>query len=137
MRCEEVMSTNVECVSPHDSVEYAAQKMRDSNVGFLPVCDTLRKVIGTITDRDLAIRILAEGRSTTTSVRQAMSQTVISCRPDEDLKNAEGLMAEHQKSRIVCVDHQGRLAGVISLADISQYEEAAEVSRMLRQVKAA
>ncbi len=137
MRCEEVMSKTVECISAHDSVEYAAIKMRDNDVGFLPVCDAARKVIGTVTDRDLTIRILAEGLGGSDSVQQAMSREVITCRPDDDLKKAEDLMAAHQKSRIVCVDSQGRLAGVISVADISQYEDETKLSQTLRRVKAA
>ncbi|HZA49460.1 MAG TPA: CBS domain-containing protein, partial [Myxococcaceae bacterium] len=62
MRCEEIMKKDVECVSPQDTVQAAAKRMRDENIGFLPVCDQSKKVQGTVTDRDLAIRVLADGR---------------------------------------------------------------------------
>jgi CBS domain-containing protein len=136
MRCEEVMSKKVECLSPQDSVQAAAKRMRDSNVGFIPICDASHKVIGTVTDRDLAIKIIAEGHAADTNIQQVMSREVISCRADEDLKVAEDLMGKHQKSRVVCLDSYGKLAGVISLADLSQHEDAAKVSQTLRQVKA-
>ncbi len=59
MRCEEIMKRDTECVSPTDTIERAAAMMRDANVGFLPVCDAEKRVVGTITDRDIAIRLVA------------------------------------------------------------------------------
>ena len=68
MKCEEVMKSDVTCVSPQDTAEEAACRMRDENVGFLPVCDESRMVLGTITDRDIAIRVVAGKRAGSTSV---------------------------------------------------------------------
>src|SRR5262245_29481593 len=68
MRCEEIMKQDVECVSPQDSVQMAAKRMRDENVGFLPVCGPGQKVMGTVTDRDLACRVLALGLSPSTPI---------------------------------------------------------------------
>ena len=61
MKCKDIMKTDIECVSPQASVQEAARKMRDQNIGFLPVCEANMKVIGTVTDRDITIRAVAEG----------------------------------------------------------------------------
>lgn len=132
MRCEDIMKHHVRCVSPRDTVRGAALQMREENVGFLPVCAPSRKVIGTLTDRDLAIRVLADGLPPTTLIEDVFSHEVIACHPEDDLRKAEELMSKHRKSRIVCVDGNGRLAGVISLSDIAQREP--EAWQMLRTV---
>lgn len=134
MLSEQIMKRDVECVSPVDTVEEAARRMRDEKVGFLPVCDQSKKVLGTITDRDLVIRVLASKKPPTTPVDDVMTKEVVSCGPKDDLQRAMQLMAENQKSRIMCVDGDGRLVGVISLSDIAQEEPAGQASEVLRQV---
>jgi CBS domain-containing protein len=134
MRCEEVMKKDVECVSPQDTVQAAAKRMRDENIGFLPVCDPSKKVQGTITDRDLSIRILAEARPATTQVKDVMTREVVAIRPQDDLRKAEELMSKNHKSRIMCVDENGRLVGVISLSDIAQREEAGRAAQTMRGI---
>ena len=133
MRLQEIMKKNVECVSPQDTVQAAASRMRDENIGFLPVCDPSKKVLGTVTDRDLAIRVLANGSPPSTRVEEVMTHEVVSCRPDDDLRKVEELMAKNHKSRMVCLDSTGRLAGVISLSDIAQ-ADIGRASQTLRQV---
>ncbi len=135
MQCKEVMTRHVDCVSPMDTVQAAARRMRDDDIGFLPVCDTSKKVVGAITDRDLAVRVIADGLSTDTAVGQIMTREVIACRADDDLSQAEQLMAEHQKSRIMCLDDGGQPVGVISLADIAHSEHPDSVTETLRQMK--
>lgn len=134
MRCQEIMKKNVECVSPQDTVQSAAKRMRDENVGFLPVCDAEKHVMGTITDRDLAIRVLADGGLASTRIQDVMTRQVVSCRPEDDLRRAEDLMAKNHKGRIMCIDPAGQLCGVISLSDIAMHEEGATASQTLRQV---
>jgi len=133
MRLQEIMKKDVECVSPQDTVQAAARRMRDENIGFLPVCDQSRKVLGTVTDRDLAIRVLANGSPANTRVEEVMTHEVVSCRPEDDLRKVEELMAKNHKSRIVCLDNNERLAGVISLSDIAQ-ADIGQASQTLRQV---
>lgn len=133
MKCLDIMKTDIECVSADTSIQAAARKMRDQNVGFLPVCDEGMRVSGTVTDRDLAIRALAEGRPPATPVASLMSIDVIACRPDDPLSYARELMAQHHKSRIMCLSANGRLEGVISLSDIAQLDEVAGLDT-LRQV---
>lgn len=133
MRCEEIMKRNVECVSPQDTVQAAARRMRDENVGFLPVCEG-GTVLGTVTDRDLAIRVLSEARASTTAIDGVMTREVVACRPEDDLNKAEALMSKHRKSRMMCIDASGRLVGVISLSDIAQREPGVKASQTLRDV---
>jgi predicted transcriptional regulator len=86
-----------------------------------------------VTDRDIAVRVAADGYNFTTSVDTIMSLEVIACRADDDLNRARELMAEHQKSRIMCTNSEGRLEGVISLSDIAQFDDLAGAT-ILRQV---
>jgi CBS domain-containing protein len=134
MRCDDVMTREPESVSPDDTVALAAAAMRDENVGFLPVCDQAMRVIGTVTDRDIAIRVVAEHRPPTTPVRDVMSRELVACRPADDLAVAEELMGNHHKSRILCTDEAGRLVGVISLSDIAQAESDERAARTIRHV---
>jgi CBS domain-containing protein len=118
MRCEELMRRPVESCRATDNVHAAARAMRDANIGFLPVCDEAERVIGVVTDRDLAMRVLAAERDlATTTIGDVMSREVVSCRPQDDVRQAQRLMAQHKKSRVVVTDPRGRLLGVISLAD--------------------
>lgn len=132
MVCADIMKQDVECITPDEPVERAARLMRDENVGFLPVCRDAT-VIGAVTDRDITLRVVAEGLPGTTPVERAMTRQVVACRPTDDVRRAEQLMGENQKSRIMCLDDQGRLVGVISLSDIAQ-RDAARVIRTLQQV---
>ncbi len=134
MQIQEIMKKDVECISPKDTVQAAAKRMRDQDIGFLPVCDNVKKVLGTVTDRDLAIRALANGSPATTPVQEVMTREVVSCRPEDDLPKVEELMAKNHKSRIMCLDNSGRLVGVISSSDIAQYDQAGRALQTLRQV---
>ncbi|MBI4510310.1 MAG: CBS domain-containing protein [Deltaproteobacteria bacterium] len=135
MRCEEIMKKEVTFVSAQDSVERAAQKMRDENVGFLPVCDQNQKVLGTLTDRDIVIRQVAAGLPLGTKVGEVMTREAVTCQPSDDIKLAEKLLSEHKKSRIMCTDEDGKLVGVISLSDIAQAEtEDRSVAETVRKV---
>lgn len=133
MKCKDIMKTDVEHLAPEASIHRAAAVMRDTNVGFLPVCNESMQVMGTVTDRDLVIRGLAEGRPDTTPVRDLMTRYLVACNPEDDLDHARELMATHQKSRIVCVSRTGRLEGVISLSDIAQLGETTGIET-LREV---
>jgi CBS domain-containing protein len=136
MRCEDIMKKDIECVMPRDAAEDVAAKMRDHNIGFMPVCDEDRKVLGAVTDRDIAIRLVAEGKPASTPAEEIMTSDCVACSPDDDLEHAEQLMAKHQKSRIMCTDAEGRLIGIISLSDIARHERGDRASETLRQVSA-
>src|SRR5512133_3810052 len=119
MRCQEIMKMDVECVSPRDSVGEAAIRMRDDNIGFLPVCDQSKRVLGTLTDRDIAIRLVAGQKAGDSFVEEIMTREVVACSPKDDVQKVHQLMANHHKSRVMCLDSDGSLAGVISLSDIA------------------
>jgi CBS domain-containing protein len=134
MRVDEVMTTSPEMIRPSDSARAAAARMREANAGFLPVVDEMEEVVGVITDRDLALRLVAEGLPAETPVEEVMSIDVLACRPDDDLERAEALMRTNQKSRLPVIDESGRLAGVISIADIAQYEESDRTGDVLGDI---
>ena len=136
MLCETLMKTSVECVTPDESVVIAARLMRDGNLGFLPVCEEYSgRVLGTVTDRDITLRLVAERLPLWTRVEDVMTRDVIACSPDDDLDTAHDLMAENQVSRIMCIDDDEQLVGVISLSDVAQMDGTQAV-RTLKQVSA-
>lgn len=123
MRCEETMKHEVAWLAPSDTVQVAAQKMRDANVGFLPVVDGSSHVLGVVTDRDIAIRLVAaDGRASETAVEAVMTREIVACRPQDDLSTWAQLMADNQVSRVCCVDDTGCLTGVVSLSDLATIE---------------
>lgn len=123
MRCSELMKRDVAHCTDSALVTEAAEIMRERNVGFLPVCDANGAVVGTITDRDIVVRVLATGRANEhTRVVEVFTAAVVSCGADDELDVAEERMSSFQKSRVVCVDSGGRLVGVISLSDIASLE---------------
>jgi CBS domain-containing protein len=134
MRCEEIMKRDIECLSPNESAAEAGRQMREKNIGFLPVCQADKRVMGTVTDRDLAIRLVADDIPASTPVQDFMTREVISCRPEDDIRMAEELMAQNHKSRIMCTDADGRLVGILSLSDIAQHEQDGRSSQTLRRI---
>jgi CBS domain-containing protein len=133
MLCSELMNSDIECVSPSTAVKDAARKMRDWNIGFLPVCDESMRPVGTITDRDIAIRVVAEGYPATTPVESFITYEVISCSPEDDVSYARELMAQNRISRIICTNRKGRIEGVISLSDIAELD-AIDAAQTLLEV---
>ena len=135
--CADVMKREVQIVGENDTVQRAAELMTMGNVGFLPVCDAQRKVVGTVTDRDIVVRVIAKGRpSANTRVGEMMTRDVVACLPDDELTLAEQFMAQHQVSRILITDEQRTLQGVINLSDVAQREPTRRATRTLRAVAA-
>ncbi len=122
MKCADIMSRNLEWLTETDTVLKAATVMADAGVGFLPICDAGRRVIGVVTDRDLATRVLAKKVvPETTSAALVMSSPALTCLETTDIRDAEQLMAEERKARLVITDGEGRLTGVLSLADLIEH----------------
>jgi CBS domain-containing protein len=109
--------------------------MRDESIGFVPICDRGGKPLGAVTDRDLAIRVLAEGRPPSEKLQGFTTQEVVSCRVGDDVSRAQRLMEERQVSRIMVCDDAGKLVGVLSLQDIVEEEGAEAAGRTLSGVK--
>jgi len=135
MLCHQMMKSQVESIGPDEPCSAAAAKMREHGVGFLPVCDEGNKVIGTVTDRDIVVRVVADAKGCDTPVREAMTEEVVSCKPSDDVKRAERLMSEHQISRMMCVDDDGCCVGVISLSDVARLGDPPRTAETLRRVK--
>jgi len=134
MRCDEVMTTRVETIDELDAVLVAADAMRRANVGFLPVLSKDGYLVGVLTDRDIAVRLVAEDLPTGTAVRSIMTRYVVVCRESDDIHHAEQLMGEKGVSRIVCLDARGRLAGVLSLSDVAPWD-AERVAQALVHIR--
>jgi len=134
MLCRDVMNKEVHVCHENDTVERCAQIMRERNIGFLPVVDAEGLVCGLVTDRDLAVRVLAEGRHPGTEVTAVMTRDVRVCRAKDPLRAAERKMAAVKKSRLVVVDDRHRCVGVISLSDIAQADSRPLAGHILYEV---
>ena len=138
--CEEVMTPNPVCCLPTDSVKRAAELMKREKVGPIPVIENeqTRKLVGMITDRDLVLKVMAEGCDPgATQVESVMARKVVSCRVDDPLQKAMDLMAGHQLRRVTVVDKNYVILGIISQADIAtrgnQPEKTAVVVKEISQ----
>lgn len=120
MQVQEVMTRSVDLIDPNARIEDAAIRMRADNIGALPVGENDR-LIGMVTDRDIAMRAVAERRSPgTTSVREVMSEGIFYCFDDDSLEHAAKLMSEHQVHRLPVVNRDKRLVGIVALADLGR-----------------
>jgi CBS domain-containing protein len=133
MRVEEVMSEATGC-REGDTVQECARLMRDQDVGFVPICDEQGAPLGAITDRDLAIRVLADGRPASEPVSAFMTRDVVGCRVGDDVQKATELMREEKTTRVMVCDDAGKLKGVISLQDLSRLPDD-EVGETVQEVK--
>ena len=134
MLCRELMKRDVARCTESLTVEACARMMNDNNIGFLPVVDADKRVVGVITDRDLAVRVLAEGLEPETPVGTVMTRDVRICHPDDKLQEAEWKMSTTRKSRLVVADDDGHCVGVISLSDIAQADSRTRAGGVLRAV---
>jgi CBS domain-containing protein len=119
MQLREIMTQDVEVISPEATVKDAAKKMQQLDVGPLPVCDGER-LLGMLTDRDITIRVVAEGANPATKkVRETMTPGMVYCFEDQDVKEAARLMEQHQIRRLPVVNRDKRLVGIVSLGDLA------------------
>ncbi len=121
MKARDIMTADPESVSASDSIQTAARIMRDSDVGIVPVVDDedSHRLRGVITDRDIAVRCVAEGRDGACRVSDLMSGDLVTARPDDDVKIVMERMKSEQVRRIPVVDDSDRLVGIIAQADIA------------------
>jgi len=139
-KCNEVMTKDLACCLPNDTVAKAGKLMKDKDIGSVPVIETeqSKRLVGIVTDRDLALAILAEGRDPkTTKVEDVMTRSVVTCRAEDDVQQALDAMAEYQLRRIPVVDKDNKLVGIIAQADvatrINQPEKTAEIVKEISQ----
>jgi CBS domain-containing protein len=120
MQVQEVMTPHARVIDPNTNIGEAARKMREGNIGALPVGENDR-LIGMVTDRDIAMRAVAEDRPAgNTAVRQVMSERIYYCFEDDDINDAAKIMAEHQVHRLPVLNRDKRLVGMLALADIAR-----------------
>ena len=126
MKIMEIMTRDPELIDPDTSIRDAAKRMKDEDIGALPVGENDR-LIGMVTDRDIAMRGVAEGRAPeTTPVRDVMSEKILYRFEDDDIEDAAQCMAEHQVRRLPILNRDKRLTGIVSLADIAQTGDECE-----------
>ena len=113
-----LMSRDVKVISPDMSIQEAAKEMRDGDFGMLPVGEDDR-MIGTISDRDITIRAVAEGKNAGTKVRDVMSEGVAWAYEDDSVEEAANIMSERQVRRLPVVDRNKRLVGIVALGDFA------------------
>lgn len=128
----EVMTHDVEVLRPDETLRDAARAMADLDVGSLPVCDG-RKLIGMITDRDITIRAVAEGKSADTPVIEVMTDDVVWCTDTDSVDEVLQQMSDAQIRRIPVVDRDRQLVGIVALGDIA-LEEDDDVDETLRDI---
>ena len=119
MKLREIMTREVDVVQPDDALRVAARKMRDRDIGFLPVCDG-EELLGVLSDRDITIRALADGMDANIMLaRDLMTTPAIYCFEDQDSSEAAELMAENDIRRLPVLNSDKRLVGVVSLGDLA------------------
>jgi CBS domain-containing protein len=129
----EAMTPNPTTVEAGTSAQDAARTMKSEDVGSLPIVEGDR-LVGVVTDRDIAIRIVAEGKSADTTVGDIASKDVVTVDPQQSLEEAGRLMAEHQVRRLPVTEEDGKLVGVLAQADIAQTGHDSLTGEVVQQI---
>jgi len=129
MQLREVMTPYVECLSPADNLVHAAKRMRDLNVGSMPVCGENDRVAGIITDRDITVRATAACCDPgDTRVKDVMTPEITTCFEEDTIDKAVSLMEKKQIRRLAILNHAKRLVGIVSLGDLAVRSGDSELS---------
>ncbi|MBS1151613.1 MAG: hypothetical protein H6Q89_3311 [Myxococcaceae bacterium] len=135
MKVRDVMVERVSRCSELDRIDMCSRLMRDRKVGLLPVINTGGRVVGVVTDRDIALRVVAGNRPGSTLVREVMTRgPVVTVTAGDELTELESRLAKARKRRAVVIDSFGRCVGIVSLWDIAQKEEPSRTVMLLREV---
>jgi CBS domain-containing protein len=130
----EVMTSKLCSIDTDKTVTYAAKMMRDEDVGLAPIVEGDR-LVGVLTDRDIAVRVVAEGRDPEqVKVTDVASRDLVTLDPQQDLDEALRLMARHQVRRLPVVEEDGRLVGVVAQADVAQQGDDARTGEVVEQI---
>jgi CBS domain-containing protein len=120
MQVREIMTPAVQCARLGDSIAQTADRMRQLDVGALPVCGEDDRLAGFITDRDITVRATATACDpASTMVREVMTRNIVTCFEDDDVQHAAELMEQHQIRRLAVLNHDKRLVGIVSLGDLA------------------
>lgn len=139
MRVKQVMTANPACCTPQSTAQEAGTLMRDHDCGSIPVVENMqgKRVVGIVTDRDLAVRGLARGRGPDTPIRELMTDDPVTCVPEDNVEDLRQVMVEELVRRVPVVDADGMLVGIVAQADLARVEGAAsdrEVGRIIEAI---
>jgi CBS domain-containing protein len=134
MKCREIMTKNVRTAPPDARVSEVAAMMRDGDMGAVPVVDN-GKLIGIVTDRDIVVRTVSEGKTADSPISEAMTTELFTVAPDDFVFEAIRLMGDKQVRRIPVVNADGSLAGIIAMADVAlEMEDEREIAETLEEI---
>lgn len=134
MQVREIMTAGPACCGPEASLKDAATLMAENDCGGLPVVDERGRPIGVVTDRDIACRGVAKGRSDTAPVREVMSNPIVTTTPDASVEDCCSTMEENQIRRLPVVDGAGSCCGMVSQADIARHASEHDAAQVVRDV---
>jgi CBS domain-containing protein len=131
---KDAMTANPCTIDADQTVSYAARMLKDEDVGLAPVVEGQR-LVGTLTDRDIVTRVVAEGKDPqTVKVRDVASSNLVTVDPQQDLDEALRLMASHQVRRLPVVEEDGRVVGVLAQADVAEHAKEKKVGEMVEEI---
>ena len=134
MKCREIMTKNVRTSTPDATLREVAAMMRDGDMGAVPVVDK-GKLIGIVTDRDIVVRAISEGKAADTPISEAMTTELFTVTPDDFVFEAIRLMGDKQVRRIPVINGDGSLAGIIAMADVAlEMEDEREIAETLEEI---
>jgi CBS domain-containing protein len=134
-RIKDVMTRQVDVISPDASIAEAAQRMRTGDFGLLPVGENDR-MIGAVSDRDIVVRAVAEGKAADTRVREVMSEGILWAYDDDSVEDAVKIMSKHQVRRLPIINHDKRLVGIVALGDLAVNKELQPAAKALAGISA-
>jgi len=135
--CSDLMTRNPVWCLASDAARTAAQLMKQEEIGLLPVVDDQlqKKVVGVVTDRDLVLNVVAEGRPDTTPIGDVMTGNPVTCRVDDALEHALSAMAQHQIRRVPVVNESGAIVGIIAQADVAlRVDDPTTTTEIVRKI---
>jgi CBS domain-containing protein len=138
VRVRDIMTPDPASCTPDSSAGEAARLMRDNDCGSIPVVESSqrKKLVGTVTDRDLAVRGLAEGKGPDTPIQELMTASPVTCGPEDEVETVREVMVARLVRRVPVVDERGALVGIVAQADIAREEGAASDQEVGRIVEA-
>jgi CBS domain-containing protein len=134
----EIMTSNAQCVDEGETLQAAARRMRDLNVGALPICGSDQKLQGLLTDRDIIVKCIAEGGDPrTTNAGQLAQGTLVWIEADRSVEDAWQLMAKNRVRRLPVLDRERRLIGIVSQGDVARHLPHDRVGELVEAISAA
>ena len=137
-KCSEVMTKNPVCCLPNELVAKVAQLMKSKDIGPVPIIENeqIKKLVGIVTDRDLALKIVAEGRDAkSTKAEEVMTRKVVTCRGEDDVQKALDAMSQRQLRRILVVDNDNKIVGIIAQADVAtRVDQPAKTAEVVKDI---